>query len=180
MAENEILTLDGPTASRWSHIRQLLSSGTPARDCFRDIRQQFYLALRSARRQWAREGVTLEGLLTTALERPCDLEALVRQTRNQDFARVLLEVARSQAFLSLEQLVLAWLTTVWDSIRDQLLLDLAAGPPPTAFEADVRAMLGRLARQIANNPTRIPPLPPRRRGTDKGDDLDDLLNRPLL
>ena len=179
MAENETLSVNGSTASRWRSVQQRLSSGTPASDCFPEIEQQFYRGLRGARRMWGDRDVTLEGLLTVALERPADLEALVRQTRNHDHARVLLDVVRSRQFLSLDQLVFAWLAAVWDSIRDQLRFDLAAGPPTAAFEVGVRAMLGRLARLITANPTRIPNLP-RRRPTDDGDDLDDLLNRPLL
>lgn len=179
MAENETLTIDGATASRWRPVRQRLSAGTPASDCFPDIERQFYRSLRSACRKWDRRGVTLEGLLTAALDRSADLEALVRQTGHQDHARVLLEVARSQPFLSLEGLVFAWLEAIWDSIRDQLCFDLAAGTPTAAFNACVRAMLCRLARLIAANPTRVPSRP-RRSPTDEGDDLDDFLNRPLL
>lgn len=178
MAENETLTIDGRTASRWRPVQQLLSTGTPASDCYTEIERQFYLGLRSARRLWVERGVTLECLLTTALNRPAELEALVRRTQNQDHARVLLEVVRAGQFASLEQLVLAWLAAIWDSIRDQIRLDLAAGPPTAAFHASMRAMLSRLARLIDANPTRIPNLP--RRTTDEGDDLNDFLNRPLL
>lgn len=179
MAENETLTIDGATASRWRPVRQRLWAGTPASDCFADIEREFYRGLRSACSIWVRRGVTLEGLLTAALDRSADLEALFILTGHQPYAGVLLEVARSQPFLSLEGLVLAWLGAVWDSIRDQLCLDLAAGSPTAAFAASLRAMLCRLARLIAANPNRVPPRPPRR-PSDERDDLDDLLNRDLL
>lgn len=179
MAENETLTIDGTTASRWRPVRQRLAAGTPASACFSEVERQFYRGLRSACDLWIRRGVTLERLLTAALAQSADLEALVRQTRHQPYACVLLDVARAEQFCSLEGLVFAWLEAIWDSIRDQLCLDLAAGSPTASFQASVRAMLCRLARLIAANPTRVPSRP-RRRPTDDGDDLDDLLNRPLL
>src|SRR5207248_3543659 len=117
VAENETLTVDGRTASRWEPLRERISSGQSPSDCFADVEREFYFGLRRACRLMARRGVTLECLLTTALENPDALEALVRQTRCQDHASLLLDVVRCQVFLSLEQLVAAWLSAVWDSIR---------------------------------------------------------------
>jgi hypothetical protein len=127
----------------------------------------------------AKRGVTLERLLTTAIDSPNDLEALVRQTRHQHHASLLLDVVRGQTFLSLEQLVAAWLSAVWDLIRDLLQLDLNGHAHDSSFETRIRAMLDRLARLIARNPSRIPSRP--RRSSDKPpDDLDDTLGRSIL
>jgi hypothetical protein len=127
----------------------------------------------------AQRGVPLETLLTTAYERPDDLEALVRQTRCQDYAALLLDVVRGQVFLSLEQLVAAWLSAVWDVIRDLLQLDLNGHADDAAFNARIRSMLNRLARLIARNPARIPKRP-HRPDDQPPDDLDDTLNRSIL
>jgi hypothetical protein len=127
----------------------------------------------------AQRGVQLERLLITAYESPGDLEALVGQTRSQDYARLLLDVIRSQSFLSLEQLVAAWLSAVWDSIRDLLQLDLSGHALDSSFDIRVSAMMDRLACLIARNPSRIPPRP-RRTGDQPPHDLDDTLGRSIL
>jgi hypothetical protein len=152
LAENETLTVGGSTASRWRGVQQRLSSGEAVSECFCDIEEQFYRGLRGASKQWARRGVTLEQMLTTAMDAPERLAELVRQVRNQDHARLLLDVVRRQRFLLLEELVAAWLRAVWESIRDQLQLDIADQADAPAVEERVRAMLRRLARLIARNP----------------------------
>ncbi len=124
-------------------------------------------------------GVPLERLLTTAYENPNELEALVRQARYQEYARVLLDVVRCQLFLSLEQLIAAWLSALWDPIRDLLQLDLSCHAQDPSFEAKIRAMLHRLARLIARDPSRIPNRP-RRSDELPPDDLDDTLGRSIL
>src|SRR5579859_3184147 len=96
VAENETLTVDGQTASRWTPLRERISSGQFS-DCFADVEREFYLGLRRACRIMTKRGVPLDVLLTTAYERPSDLEELVRHTRYQDYANVLLDVVRSQA-----------------------------------------------------------------------------------
>ena len=179
MAENETLTVDGRTASRWTPLRERISSGQSPSDCFADVEREFYLGLRRACRLMAKRGVPLELLLTTAYESPADLEELVRHTRYQDHASLLLDVVRSQAFLSLEQLVAAWLSAVWDSIRDLLQLDLNGHAHDSSFDAKIRAMLERLARLIARKPSRIPNRP-RRSGDKPPEDLDDTLGRSIL
>lgn len=180
VAENETLTVDGRTASRWEPTRQRISSGDSLSDCFLDVQQEFYLGLRRAHRLMAKRGVPLETLLTTAYERPEDLEALVRLTCCQDYARLLLDVVRGgQVFLSLEQLVAAWLSAVWDVIRDLLQLDLNGHADDAGFNARIQSMLNRLARLIARNPARIPNLP-RRPDGQPPDDLDDTLKRSIL
>lgn len=179
MAENETLTVDSRTASRWEPLRERISSGHSPSGCFADVEREFYTGLRRACHVMAKRGVTLECLLTTALENPDALEALVRQTCNQDHASHLLDVIRCQAFLSLEQLVAAWLSAVWDSIRDLLQLDLNGHAHDSSFDARIRAMVDRLARLIARNPSRIPNRP--RRSDDRPpDDLDDTLGRSIL
>jgi hypothetical protein len=178
VAENETLTVDGRTASRWRPLRERLASGEPPTDCFPEVEREFYRALKKACRQWVSRGVSLEGLLTAAAGSPEELEALVRRTRNQDHARHLLDVVRSQTFLSLEPLVSAWLSAVWDSVRDLLQLDLNGRGPGALFEGRIKAMLNRLARLIARTPSRIPKLPPRPK--DPPDDLDGTLRRSIL
>jgi hypothetical protein len=147
-------------------------------DCFPNIQEQFYRTLRGARSHWNERGVSLERMLDTAMHRPDELERMVRQTGYQDAARWLLEVVRCQQFLSLEQLVRAWLTAVWDFVRGQIQLDICEQPPSAEFDARIRAMLDRLARLIAENPTRIPKRLPSPR--DRPDDLDDTLGHSLL
>ncbi len=179
MAENETLTVDGRTASRWRPLREQISSGRSPSECFSEVERQFYLALRSASGLWVKRGVSQELLLVTAFERPQDLEALVRQVCYQDHASLLLDVVRSQALISLEQLVAAWLGAVWDTVRDLLQLDLCGHTADAGFDARVRAMLQRLARLTARNPARIPNRP--RRSIDQPpDDLDDTLGRSIL
>lgn len=178
MAENETLIVDGKTASRWTPIQQRIASGDSPLDCFEDIEEHFYKSLRVVRRDMAKCGVTLERLLSTALNRPDELEAVVRQTRNQVHACLLLDIVRCQSFLSLEQLTLAWLSAVWDSVHDLLQLDLSDHAPNAAFDGKIRVMLNRLARLIAQKPTRIPNLP--RCPKDPPDDLDRTLGQSIL
>lgn len=179
MAENETITIDGRTASRWRPVRDRISSGESLSDCFADIQDQFYQGLRRACRLMAKRGVPLDCLLTTALERPEDLETLVRQTRNEDYACLLLEVVRNQSFLSLEHLTPAWLSAVLDSVRDSLQLDLNGHSMDTAFNGKIDAMLDRMARLIAQNPSRIPPRPRTAAGRPS-DDLGTTLGKSLL
>jgi hypothetical protein len=179
VAENETLSVDGRTASRWEPVRRRIASGESPSGCFADIEEQFYLGLRRARRVMADRGVPLQCLLTTAINSPGDLENLVRQTRCQDYATLLLDVVRCQRFLSLEPLVAAWLSAVWESIRDLLQLDLSGHAPDDAFDARVGAMLNRLARLIARNPSRIPRRPPRPNDQPPAN-LDDALERSML
>jgi hypothetical protein len=178
LAENETLTVDGRTASRWRPLREQIASGESPSGCFAEIERQFYLSLRSACRQMAKQGVTLECLLTTALDNPDELEPLIRQTRNQEHACLLLQVVRCQRFLSLEQLVFAWVLAVWDSIHDLLQLNLNGHALDASFEDKVRGMLNRLARLIARNPTRIPKLPPRPKNPPNN--LDGTLGQSIL
>jgi hypothetical protein len=127
----------------------------------------------------AKRGATLECLLTTAFANSDALEALVRQTHHQDYASLLLNIVWCQVFLSLEQLVKAWLSAVWDSIRDLLQLDLSGHAHDSSFDARIRVMLDRLARLIARNPSRIPNRPCRS-SDQPPDDLDDTLRRSIL
>jgi hypothetical protein len=179
VAENETLTVDRRTASRWEPLRQRIASGHSPSDCFADLEREFYLGLRRACRLMAKRGVTLECLLTTAFANSDALEALVQKTRYQDHANLLLIIVRCQAFLSLEQLVKAWLSAVWDSIHDLLQLDLSSHAHDSSFDDRIREMLDRLARLIARNPSRIPNRP-RRSGDQPPDDLDDTLRRSIL
>jgi hypothetical protein len=179
VAENETLTIDDRTASRWEPLRERISSGHSPSSCFADIEREFYQGLRRACRFMRRRGVTLECLLTTAFQNPDALEDLVRQTRCQEYAGLLLNVVRCQVFLSLEQLVAAWLSAVWDSIRDLLWLDLSGHAHDSSFDARIWTMLQRLARLIACDPSRIPKRP-RRRDEQPPDDLDDTLRRSIL
>ena len=169
MAENETLT---KTASRLRIVQCRLRAGTAVSECFLDIRRPFYLALRAAYGDWEKQGVTPEQLLITALQQPTELKALVRRTGHQQYARILLKVAESERFLGLEQLVGAWLQAVWDSVQDQLELDLRLDPTNDEFRRRVMTMLRSLAESISRRPNRIPNVP---RPT-----LDDELNRPFL
>jgi hypothetical protein len=178
VAENETLTVDGRTASRWTPLRDRILSGHHPSDCFVAIQEQFYQSLRRTRREIDARGVPFDRLLSTAYEAPCDLEALVRQTRYQDHAKLLLDVVRCQAFLSFKQLIAAWLSAVWDSVRDLLQIDLCDHTRDFTFEARIRSMVRRLARLMARNPSRIPGRP-RRSDDDAPDDLDDLLGRSI-
>jgi hypothetical protein len=181
VAENETLTADGRTASCWDPLRERFASGHSPSHYFADIEERFYFGLRRARALMARRGVTLECLLTTALHNPDALEAIVQQTRLQEYACLLLDVvrARPQDFLSLEQLVAAWLWAVWGAVRDLLQLDLNGHANDASFGARIEAMLNRLARLMACNPTRIPRRP-RRPDGQPPDDLDDTLNSSIL
>jgi hypothetical protein len=178
LAENETLTVDRSTASRWSGVRQRIASGEPLRECLGDIEKQFYRSLRSEGKIWENRGVSLKHMLETALERPNELEALVWQVGNTDHARILLDIARHQGFLSLEPLLSAWLTRAWESIRTQLQLDIAYPIPDPDFEDGMSAMLDRLARLMAGNPSRVPSLP--RRSEQQPGGLEKVLNRSLL
>ena len=178
MAENETLQING-IASRWTPIRERVSSGRSPSDCFGDIEREFYRGLKQAGRSMAARGVPLKGLLSTALDRPNDLEALVKQTGCQEHASLLLDVVRCQTFVSTEQLLVAWLSAVWDSVRDLLQLDLCPNAHDPRFDASVRGMVDRIARLMARNPSRIPNR--HKRVNDRRlDDLDDTLGRSIL
>jgi len=123
-------------------------------------------------------GVTLESLLDAALHDSKELEALVRKTRDLDHVRLLLDVVSCQQFLSMERLVFAWVSALWGSVRDLLLLDIGDHSPDAAFDGRIQAMLNRLARLMARDPSRIPNQPPRPK--NRPDDLDDRLGRSLL
>jgi hypothetical protein len=68
---------------------------------------------------------------------------------------------------------------VWDSIRDMLQLDLNGHGQDASFNARIGAMLDRLARRIARDPSRIPNRP-RRSDHQPPNDLDDTLDRSIL
>src|SRR5439155_10300587 len=139
------------TASRWMPLRKRFSSGQAPSDCFEDIPKEFYQDLRSACRRMADRGVPLERLLTTAYDAPGDLETLVRQASFQEHASLLLNVVRTHRFLSLERLLVAWLSAVGDPIRDLRQLDLCSNGHDSSFDANVRTMLNRLGSLIAHN-----------------------------
>lgn len=179
MAENETLTIDSRSASRWTPLREQIVSGHSPSNCFADIEREFYRGLRRACELMSRRGVSLERLLTTAFESPSSLEELVGQIGFQIYAGLLLDVVRCQAFLSLEQLVAAWLWAVWDRIRDMIQLDLGGHADDNAFDAKIRGMVERLARLLAQHPSRIPKRPSRS-DDQPPDNLDDTLGRSIL
>jgi hypothetical protein len=179
VAENESLSIDGSIASRCTLLRNQIASEVCPSKRLAKIEDQFYLILRRACRKMANKGVSLESLLGTAFENPESLENLVQQTHYQDIAKILLDVVRSQGFLSFEQLVAEWLSAVWDSVRDELRLDLINHICDNSFNTQIQKMLNRLTRLIARNPSRIPPKP--RRSNDRSRSvLDDTLGTSIL
>ena len=127
---------------------------------------------------WKNRGVSLECMLETAMSRPDELEALVQQVGNEDYARLLFDITRYQKFMLLEQLLSTWLTRIWESIRERLQLDITNQNPGPDFEASINAMLARLVRLMARNPTRVPSLPPRPK--QQAGDTERFMNRSLL
>lgn len=177
MPENETLTRDSKTASRWQPICYRLDAGLSPAQVFPDIQDQFYACLGRVLRHWRESGVDLGQLIVAALNDPVSMAQLIRQTRFDDYARVLRDVALGLEVATTEGLIRAFLNAVWESVRDYLQLDFREDAQSFEFTDLVNGMLDRMANSLLLDPSRSPRRPPSK---EPRPDLDTQLGENLL
>ncbi len=176
MPENETLTSDPRTASRWRSLRERLDRGDLPIDLFPEIQREFHNCLRAVYRQWRARGVDPVRLFAAAVADREALLRLVQEARRHDYAQLLRDVAASERDADLGRVVRCWLDLAWDYARTQLQVDRHGGGRHGDFSERAGQMLDHLARGLVENPSRIP----RRPSRAKPPVLDELLGLDLL
>lgn len=173
MPENE--TLDVKTADRRLPIRDRLDRGESIIDILDDIEVALYRAVQRGLKQWKDRSVDPAALFDAAADGSEALPILLGKLKSDDFARLLGSVA-DEPCLDRDGLIHRWVYAVWDRVRDLIQLDRREATRQPDFIGRVGRMLDRLARRLAEDPSKAPPRPRRARPTD----IDAKIGRSLL
>jgi hypothetical protein len=178
MPENETLSPEARTASRWQPLRDRVAGGESPDQIFPDLQEQFYRSLRRVFKQWKARGVDPKQLLEAAVAGPAALNDLVARTRNDEFARSLQDAIAGEKDRNLEVVIRSFLDSVWEQVRSQLRLDCREDGVPDSFLGRVDQMLERLVRGLLKDPSRVPRRPPQKAPPrDIGEILQESLPR---
>jgi hypothetical protein len=177
MPENETLTPNARNASRWQGVNTRMDGGQTPVEAFPEIQNQFYAALQKVWKQWRARGVEAQSLFDAALEGPEALDALLRQTRFDSYARLIRDCSCGLSAADRESLIRQFLNSAWENARGELQLDRRNEAMGEDFNSQINDMLERMVRSLVNNPNRFPSRPPRR---EPPTNLDDLLGESLL
>jgi hypothetical protein len=176
MPENETLSPDARTASRWQPLRDRVAGGESPDQIFPDLQEQFYRSLRRVFKQWKARGVDPKQLLEAAVTGPAALNDLVARARNDEFARLLQDAIAGEKNPNLEVVVRSFLDSVWEQVRGQLQVDCREDGVSDTFLSRVGQMLERLVMGLLKDPSRVPRRPPNK---ESPPDIDDILDEPL-
>lgn len=177
MPENETLTHDAGTASRWRPIAHRLDGGATPSELFAEIQTEFYRLFQRLWKQWKRRGVDPAQLFDAALNSGTDFRDILRRLANDSYARFLYEVARDTESADRERLIQEYVEEVWKNAEGELQLNRRDESRSLEFTAHVQRMLSRIIGSLIADPSRIPSQPPR---SEPPSDLDTELNRSLL
>ena len=92
MPENETLTEDPRSASRWRPVRDKIERDESVASIFPDVEKNFYAMLRRVWERWKEHGVSANEMFEAARNDRSLLRELVNRVRNDDFSRLLTEI----------------------------------------------------------------------------------------
>jgi hypothetical protein len=156
MAENESLDLESPRARRWSRVLEGALKGESCDKVGLRAFNALWAAISKAMKDFASGRVLIEDFLGNRTSRR-NLQKLVNQTRNHQFAELLASVLNSNPQASNTQCVCLWQGAIVDKIFEQFEMKMAGKGPfasfsdTSAFLRNVRAEMGSEIERVAAN-----------------------------
>ncbi len=161
MAENESLDVNSPRARRWNLVRDAAQKGESCQPVGLVTRKTFLKAVRKVIGEFEEYGVTTADFFANRGSLPA-MRALVRQTKNHDYAELLASVVDSYPGMSPTECLRRWGHAILDKMFDQISLNLAGSEVfPSFFDTrsffrevrdELRDDLDNVAVRLADDP----------------------------
>jgi hypothetical protein len=153
MAENESLDLTSRHARRWNMVRDAAQKGGSCQEVASLTKKMFFKALRKTLREFVGYEVTTADFFASRGS-PAVMRALVRQTKNHDYAELLATVIDSYPGAPPSECLDRWGHAILDKVFDQMALGLGGSQFFPSF-FDTKSFFREVRNELQDDLTKV-------------------------